>query len=164
MFLPSLPISSEWDNLPFILSSPKLLLCLFMILLCLFHFIKENFIRLIHFNQTSSFRNFITQQTTRHRKTLPKNAAYSIQFSSVQLERVFLKMQRIQFNSVQYSWSGSSSLQSLNNLCKRRPCIRILVPTIPNERCIPLRTRIWNWQSLLMRMHHHRDLSFIPFR
>ena len=59
-----------------------------MILLCLFHFIKENFIRLIHFNQTSSFRNFITQQTTRHRKTLPKNAAYSIQFNSTQFSTV----------------------------------------------------------------------------
>ena len=145
MFLPSLPISSEWDNLPFILSSPKLLLCLFMILLCLFHFIKENAIHFIH-------------------SIKPVQFATSLHNKQQDIEKLFLKMQRIQFNSIQYSWSGSSSLQSLNNLCKRRPCIRILVPTIPNERCIPLRTRIWNWQSLLMRMHHHRDLSFIPFR
>ena len=145
MFLPSLPISSEWDNLPFILSSPKLLLCLFMILLCLFHFIKENAIHFIH-------------------SIKPVQFATSLHNKQQDIEKLFLKMQRIQFNLVQYSWSGSSSLQSLNNLCKRRPCIRILVPTIPNERCIPLRTRIWNWQSLLMRMHHHRDLSFIPFR
>ena len=145
MFLPSLPISSEWNNLPFILSSPKLLLCLFMILLCLFHFIKENAILFIH-------------------SIKPVHFATSLHNKQQDIEKLFLKMQRIQFNSIQYSWSGSSSLQSLNNLCKRRPCIRILVPTIPNERCIPLRTRIWNWQSLLMRMHHHRDLSFIPFR
>ena len=145
MFLPSLPISSEWNNLPFILSSPKLLLCLFMILLCLFHFIKENAIHLVH-------------------SIKPVQFATSLHNKQQDIEKLFLKMQRIQFNLVQYSWSGSSSLQSLNNLCKRRPCIRILVPTIPNERCIPLRARIWNWQSLLMRMHHHRDLSFIPFR
>lgn len=145
MFLPSLPISSEWDNLPFILSSPKQLLCLFMILLCLFHFIKENAIHFIH-------------------SIKPVHFATSLHNKQQDIEKLFLKMQRIQFNLVQYSWSGSSSLQSLNNLCKRRPCIRILVPTIPNERCIPLRARIWNWQSLLMRMHHHRDLSFIPFR
>ena len=145
MFLPSLPISSEWNNLPFILSSPKQLLCLFMILLCLFHFIKENAIHFIH-------------------SIKPVQFATSLHNKQQDIEKLFLKMQRIQFNLVQYSWSGSSSLQSLNNLCKRRPCIRILVPTIPNERCIPLRTRIWNWQSLLMRMHHHRDLSFIPFR
>ena len=145
MFLPSFPISSEWNNLPFILSSQKQLLCLIMILLCLFHSSKENAIHLIH-------------------SIKPVDFATSLHNKQQDIEKLFLKMQRIQFNLVQYSWSGSSSLQSLNNLCKRRPCIRILVPTIPNERCIPLRTRIWNWQSLLMRMHHHRDLSFIPFR
>ena len=150
MFLPSLPISSERNNLPFIHSSQKQLLCLFMILLCLFHSIKENAIHLIH-------------------SIKPVHFATSLHNKQQDIEKLFLKMQRIQLNSIQinsiqYSWSGSSSLQSLNNLCKRRPCIRILVPTIPNERCIPLRTRIWNWQSLLMRMHHHRDLSFIPFR
>ena len=107
---------------------------------------------LIHPHKPIHFSTSLIQQTTRHGKTLHKNATYSIQFKSNQ------------FNSIQYSRSGSSSLQSLNDLCKRRSCIRILIPTIPNERRIPLRTRIWNWQSLLMCMHHHRDLSFILFR
>lgn len=102
---------------------------------------------LIHPHKPIHFSTSLIQQTTRHGKTLHKNATYSIQF-----------------NSIQYSRSGSSSLQSLNDLCKRRSCIRILIPTIPNECRIPLRTRIWNWQSLLMCMHHHRDLSFILFR
>lgn len=145
MFLPSLPISSERINLPFILSSQKQLLCLLMIVLCLFHSIKENAIRLIHSTKTALF-------------------ATSLHNKQQDIEKLFLKMQRIQFSSIQYSWSGSSSLQSLNNLCKRRSCFWIRIPTISNQHRIPFWTCLWNRQSLLVRMHHHRDLSFIPFR
>ena len=150
MFLPSLPISSERNNLPFIHSSQKQLLCLFMILLCLFHSIKENAIHLIH-------------------SIKPVHFATSLHNKQQDIEKLFLKMQRIQLNSIQinsiqYSWSGSSSLQSLNNLCKRRSCFWIRIPAIPNQHRIPFWTCLWNRQSLLMRMHHHRDLSLTLLR
>ena len=56
----------------------------------------------------------------------------------------------------------TSSLKSLNNLSKRWSSIRILIPTVLNQRSVPFRTRIWNRQSFLMCMNHHGHLYFNP--
>ena len=65
----------------------------------------------------------------------------------------------VAFDLIVHGRSRTSPLQSLDDLGKGRTRVGILVPTILDQGGIPLRTRIWDGQSLFVRVDHHRNLG-----
>ena len=65
----------------------------------------------------------------------------------------------VAFDLIVHGRSRTSPLQSLDDLGKGRTRVGILVPAVLDKRCVPLWTGVWNRQTLLVRVDHHRNLG-----